>query len=124
MLLIYHDTPYDQVILDRAVLRDVDTNTLFEELSKGKPVYVVPNYGNLKQFMGIWLSWDDPEILMINSALMLCEENHKISFSHKLFIVQTDTIENTPLSIHHEYLKESYITTSEDYSNGSNPRKP
>lgn len=124
MLLIYYDTPYDQVILDRAVLRDVDTNTLFEEISKGKPIYVGPNYGNLKQFMGIWLSWDDPEILMINSALMLCEENHKISFAHKLFIVQTDTIENTPLSIHHEYLKESCITTSEDYSNGSNPRKP
>lgn len=124
MLLIYHDTPYDQVILDRAILMDVDTNTLFEEISKGKPVYVAPNYGNLKKFMGIWLAWNDPEILMINSAIMLCEDNQSIKFVSKLFIVQTDTIENTPLSIHHEYLKESYIATSEDYSNGSNPRKP
>lgn len=124
MLLIYHDTPYDQAVLDRAVLRGVDTNTLFEEISKGKPIYVAPNYGNLKQFMGIWLAWNDPELMTVNSAILLCEDNQSIKFVSRLFIVQTDTIENTPLSIRHSYLKELHIAESEDYSNGSNPRKP
>lgn len=124
MLLIYHDTPYDEVLLDRIVLKDVDTSTLFEEISKGKTVYAASNYMNFKQFPGVWLAWNDPEIKTIRSAMILCEDDQSIRYVPKLFIVHTNTLEDTPLSIRHSYLKNLYIPAAEDYSNGNNPTKP
>lgn len=95
-------------MLDRIVLKDIDTSTLFQELSKDKDVYSITNYRKVNYFPGIWLEWNDPGIQTIQSTMILCEDDQEIKYVGKCFIVHTDTLKDIPVGIHLSHLKTIY----------------